>query len=543
MSVSLKVKIFESSGTRTLQVAKSSLTIGSAVHCDLVIDHPTVNGEHVRVWLDGGRIWVQDLGSPGGTSLNEIRLPSLKPMLMRDLDILRLGQSESTLGIEALLVRAPMVKAQPQIAAPEPASTRPEPSVTENKKEVRDSEVTQRREDLRTLSRDLAEVRLQLQMHRLERNAADEMNQQLQNLRDETKAVETQKVKWTDTLKQLEVDKAQARKDAAKELSEHKLRLENDFKTQQELEQRKLAQAKRQSVTDLLKATQVVVNQKAVAWAGRAFSSEMVVEWESDLDAIFRSVLLGEAQTEGVKSAPVPTPTAATPIAGATLPIAAANAAANGMAQQSSKIKIKRSALDAPIAVMNHLVGRDTPWKSVGMASIGVLTIIFGCWLALSYYKQRGNRSFSSSNSSRSEMRGKVAARFLPKQNRKYRNTYTENVLYLENYLAAEQNRDFHKLWQTELSRVGAGEWKLAPGAANAVLARELSLLNELGTIRDGLTVDREQEGTIQMRAREAEYLHDLEAMLKSRAAVDRFLKFKRAFYVRNQVYLSPGVG
>ena len=41
------------------------------------------------------------------------------------------------------------------------------------------------------------------------------------------------------------------------------------------------------------------------------------------------------------------------------------------------------------------------------------------------------------------------------------------------------------------------------------------------------------------MRAREGKFLHELEGIFKSQAGVDRFLKFKRAFYVRNQAYLS----
>ncbi len=108
-SVTLKIKIFDAKGTQVIPTAKSTATVGSAEHCDVVFDHPTVANEHARAWCEGGRIWVQDLGSPGGTTLNGIRLPPLKPMLVRELDIVKLGECSSTMGLEPNLVRAPVV--------------------------------------------------------------------------------------------------------------------------------------------------------------------------------------------------------------------------------------------------------------------------------------------------------------------------------------------------------------------------------------------------------------------------------------------------
>src|SRR5687768_17438983 len=108
---SLKVKIFDGKGTHVVPVAKSTVTVGSASHCDVVLEHASIQAEHVRAWLEGGRIWIQDLGTTGGTFLNGIRLPGLKPMLVRDLDVLKLGECPATVGMEANLVRAPIVKA------------------------------------------------------------------------------------------------------------------------------------------------------------------------------------------------------------------------------------------------------------------------------------------------------------------------------------------------------------------------------------------------------------------------------------------------
>ncbi|HMN68562.1 MAG TPA: FHA domain-containing protein, partial [Bdellovibrionales bacterium] len=106
----LRVKIFDVAGTQRLPVSKPSATVGSAPHCDVVLNHPSVQGEHLRAWSEGGRIWVQDLGGGTGTTINGIRLPPLKPMLVRDLDVLKLAECPATLGFETNMVRAPVVQ-------------------------------------------------------------------------------------------------------------------------------------------------------------------------------------------------------------------------------------------------------------------------------------------------------------------------------------------------------------------------------------------------------------------------------------------------
>ncbi len=62
---SLKVKIFDAGGTQVIPVPKSNLTIGSAKHCDVVLNHASVQGEHLRAWFDGGRVWIQDQPKAG----------------------------------------------------------------------------------------------------------------------------------------------------------------------------------------------------------------------------------------------------------------------------------------------------------------------------------------------------------------------------------------------------------------------------------------------------------------------------------------------
>ncbi len=65
------------------------LTIGRELDCDVVLTSGTVSRHHARVWPDGRRFGVQDLGSRNGTSLNG--RPVLSASEIQDGDRLTVG--------------------------------------------------------------------------------------------------------------------------------------------------------------------------------------------------------------------------------------------------------------------------------------------------------------------------------------------------------------------------------------------------------------------------------------------------------------------
>ena len=564
MNVSFKIKIFDSKGTRVLQVAKSTLTIGGAPHCDVVIEHPSVGSEHARAWWEGGRIWVQDLGTPNGTALNDIRLPALKPMLVRDLDVLRLGQSEATLGLEAIVVRAPVVKSKAVPAAAPDAEASGAPK--------RDLEIDQRREELAGLARQLAELRLQMQMTKLDRDSNAETAQHLQNLRDEIKVVEEQKTKWNETFRQMEAEKQQMRRGVEVELSEFKKKTLAEALQQHEFEVQKLEAWKHAAVTDLSQTLRKISLEKIRTWATRPLSQSMINDWEAVLNHAFRRVLLNE-------NTPAPAPVDLPPLAVA--PVAASATAPSAgpqvqapqpapqplltidLSDEPSQVKKStKAAVHAAAETVVHDVRKSTKKRptsrmksrtrrQLAVTSV-VLVVVAALLLGAAYFRQYGARSLSSvATPSPTPVAAAVvpaevapslphhSGHFEPKQTHKFRGTYTDNVLYLQSYVEAEQNSDFHRKWSSELGRVAAQEWKMDPFVTGSVLNKEQILIQDLNRIRGNIHTDTEQEGISQMRSREALFLKDLEATFKNRSAVERFLKFKRSFYMRNQAYLS----
>lgn len=499
--------------------------MGSAAHCDVVINHHSVQPEHARAWIDGGRIWIQDLGGPTGTALNEIRLPELKPMLVRDLDVFRLGQSDATLSLEAILVRAPTFKKAPISSSVHPIPTAaPEPpKPIEAKGPVRDMELEKRREELANVGRELAQVRLHLQMAQLEKNSTEEMTQQLQNLRSEIQQVQEQKAKWNLTLQEIEAEKKQIRSAAEVEVGEFKNKYAAEMKAQMERDLNRLAEWKKETVPELMKAVRTLSTQKAKSWAARTFSQDLIFEWEEELNLMFRRVLLKEKVNAPSKEAH---PKEVTQTLSGVHPLGSASSEPSSDAAVSNG---KRKGLG--------FSRQGEVWKSRGVKALMGMVVVTALWTGYQRLKTHPLTGFSSQSSEATER--KPRTRFVPKQNRKYRNTYTDNVLYLENYVAAEQNQDFRKLWQTELNRAATKDWKVDAALANSLVNKEQILIMDLNHLRDGIFSDRESEGVAQMRSREAQFIRDSEALLKGHANYDRFTKFKRAFYIKNQSYLS----
>jgi len=850
VSVSLKIKIFEPSGTRILNVQKSSLTIGSASHCDIVLDHATVSPEHTRAWIESGRIWIQDLGSPSGTALNDIRLPALKPMLVRDLDVLRLGESPSTLGLEAITVRAPVVK----LKATEPTAKEAAPVEA---KALSNVEFEKKREEAETLAREVADLRLQLQMATLEKSSADEMSQQLTALREETQRVQDQRIKWDESLRQIEEEKASLRKKVEAEMADFRAKTLADFKKaagaeanqqafilheqikalqterdglegklqqtesdklslrrkleqdiaevkarseadlkrveghesgevarllsqikkieserssledsvakveaekqalrkglerelaevktksaaeikrltaevehfadlqaqikklqgeKQELSEslrtsertwteklravntvkedktglyeqieklqgekhalsetlraserswaeklraadveklslrkafdKELTEFKSKSVNEIKKAASSEANEQAAAMREeieklhqqRHLLSESLRETEGERDTLrhnlkkgsagdtqrlnmlssevkklneqrdadrklyerelaeakamafkdANSIMLQEQQrTEAWKhdavdslarqlqkfSQQVARTFATQPV---TLEIvrewesdvvqflrkvilsdADAAPRINGRqradaAPPEATVLEKRDSRESRRARRRREARASQMWRSVAMACLILALALAGVWMGSAYFRQRGARSLSSQAPvpALTPVTAKVPDhkpperphRYEPKMSKKYRSSYTDNVLYLENYVGAEENIDFHKRWLLELNKVASSDWKIDSWTLAPVAVEEQSLIQDLSRMKGTIMTDKIQEGVNKMHAREDKFMHDLDGVFKNRAGTERYLKFKRAFYLRNQAYLT----
>lgn len=83
------------SGSRSGQsygLKQGDNTVGRDSHrADIVLEHPTVSGEHARIRFEGGQFYLYDLASTNGTFVNNHRVQ--RQMLM-DNDVVRFGDAE-----------------------------------------------------------------------------------------------------------------------------------------------------------------------------------------------------------------------------------------------------------------------------------------------------------------------------------------------------------------------------------------------------------------------------------------------------------------
>lgn len=72
--------------------APSGATLGrSPANAEFIIDHESVSREHIRLFYDGGDLYVEDLGSTNGTRINGRLLNPREPVVLQNNDQLELG--------------------------------------------------------------------------------------------------------------------------------------------------------------------------------------------------------------------------------------------------------------------------------------------------------------------------------------------------------------------------------------------------------------------------------------------------------------------
>lgn len=74
---------------REVNLAKERTTIGRRSHNDLVIDNLAVSGEHAVVFATGSDVYLEDLGSTNGTTVNG---QPIKKHLLQSGDVIEIGK-------------------------------------------------------------------------------------------------------------------------------------------------------------------------------------------------------------------------------------------------------------------------------------------------------------------------------------------------------------------------------------------------------------------------------------------------------------------
>jgi protein required for attachment to host cells len=85
-------------------------------------------------------------------------------------------------------------------------------------------------------------------------------------------------------------------------------------------------------------------------------------------------------------------------------------------------------------------------------------------------------------------------------------------------------------MWLKDFSRTAQKDWKLDAKTVNEIAAKEISFIQDL---------NRMKNAPAQMRQREIQFMAELQKQLGKKVSTDKFMRLKRTFYTRNQVYLT----
>lgn len=72
-------------GTSSLPITNNRVVVGRGDEADVRIAHPEVSRTHAALWRQGGTVWVADLDSANGTSINGISIRQPAPITVGDL--------------------------------------------------------------------------------------------------------------------------------------------------------------------------------------------------------------------------------------------------------------------------------------------------------------------------------------------------------------------------------------------------------------------------------------------------------------------------
>lgn len=80
-----RLRVVGPDGSERSTEVRSETTVGRAPGCGIPLaDDKFASSLHARLWVQGGRLWVEDLGSTNGTWLNGERLSGPRPLTRGD---------------------------------------------------------------------------------------------------------------------------------------------------------------------------------------------------------------------------------------------------------------------------------------------------------------------------------------------------------------------------------------------------------------------------------------------------------------------------
>jgi len=179
-------------------------------------------------------------------------------------------------------------------------------------------------------------------------------------------------------------------------------------------------------------------------------------------------------------------------------------------------------------------------WKRVGIAlAVPVLLILIN-FIFPSFYPTLNSELSSwfkqgkTANDIMLEQFNETQAnrpKFNPKQTSNYKESYTDNVLYTENFIAIMTDEAYQNRWVVELNKFIVNDLDSSDDIIVTFITLESGLIKELGELRMQINPEFEEEGIAKLREAEARIDLQFNELFRNNEEYIKFKEFRQKFF------------
>ncbi len=338
---------------------------------------------------------------------------------------------------------------------------------------------------------------------RIVTEAAESVRQKLASNEAEIKqSLEKHASELASMRSQLEREKQELRKKAELEITQAKAQALTEARSQGESELREL-QSKRKSEVrvisrSLLKSAASLLKKGGMS----ATETARILEAWSDLETIVEGILTPSSSPESAEELK-----------------------RLGLVDPSSRLRAQKY------------------WIRVGIGASLVLlvTLLFTVFRenvnrvtagAVEQMKERSEQSDAYIKQMQSDRIAK--SKYQPYQDTSFRDSYTENVLFLKGFAEMAEDQEYQNKWVLEMNRWFQREFEMSEKVIVNFAPVETNLLKELIKLRSYINPQFEKEGIDRMREAEASAVADLKRLLGSPERYRKFRVFQEHFFQKH---------
>ena len=359
---------------------------------------------------------------------------------------------------------------------------------------IKEDAIAQGRNELKMANQDAQTIRDDAEAIR--KKAEDEANalaretaKHNQRLRDEAlQHLQMQKEKTEETINR-------EREKQNQDLAEERVRANEDLKTWRRRQEKKFIAKKKQDLTSILHNIELVAGRRVDVYLKQK-KEDALRGLPIELKALVKKIILsdnpgaGEEALQGLLTTP------------------------RGKGQKNGVYWMKLTGI----------------WSSIAIAAI--LTIIYGGAIIKDALRESRAASANETFYEEKQKREREENKFVPKQDKVYKDSYVDNVIYTEGYAANALSLKYKQRWTVRLDRFLQRELDLDDRVVAKLVPEEAKFVRMVNGTVPLLTKQNYKKKIEELKIEEEKLISFLKKTLRTGRNYNEFTKFRRKFYL-----------